>query len=174
LRQLFRRIDKVSGPRWDKRTLLDSLKAAIEAEIAEARKAYEHARETSVVSDGRMQSRYDTMGVEAAWKADSLNRTIQEKSKELLLLERVPLVSKPLRAAVGTIVGVGPEAGEIEAAYFILPAAGGHTLGVNSSLAVTTVAFQAPLAQALVGLSAGDRAPLPGSGRDDRVVLCVE
>ena len=158
----------------DKRRLLGAVIQAVKEEIESLKVAYKHARETSIVSPTRMQSRYDTMGVEAAWKADTLARSIKEKAQALEYLERVPLSSGPLRAAVGTVVAIGPDGGQVREFYFILPAGGGQRIHLaDGTPEVVTITFQAPLAQNLVGRRVGDAIESKGGQGSEDIIHAV-
>ncbi|MCU1265693.1 MAG: hypothetical protein JWM21_2011 [Acidobacteria bacterium] len=141
----------------DKTALLEGIIRTLEEEIKTLRASFDEAKLTSIEAPGRMQSRYDTMGVEAAWVADGLAKSIEEKAEGTYRLKNVRLPDSPERVSIGCIVGIGPEGSAIENLYFILPACGGMSIPIdNSNLTLQTVMLQAPVARALIGKSLDD------------------
>lgn len=141
----------------DKSALIAQMVTDIEKEVAELQKSYEHAKETKAVSPGRMQSRYDTMGVEAAWLADSLAKNIDEKRRSIAALRSMNLATPRSRVVLGSVVGVGPEDGGADVYYFIVPSSGGNRYrphGAGPEILAVTV--HAPVAQAMIGAGVGD------------------
>ncbi len=97
------------------------------------------------------------MGIEAAWVADGIAKNLDSRRESLGLLSNLRLPVEPTRAALGCIVGVGPEGGQIEALYFVLPACGGLEITVSGDLPMLrTVMTRAPIAKELIGKSLGD------------------
>jgi len=141
----------------DKWTLVSQMVADLHREIADLQKSYEHAKDTKAVSPGRMQSRYDTMGVEAAWLADSLANNIEEKRRSVAALQSLNLATPKHRVVLGSVVGIGPEYGDAEAYYFIVPSSGGNRYRVDGVPGdVLAITVHAPVAQAMIGTSLGD------------------
>ncbi len=132
---------------------LDRLRSGIAAQAAGKRE-----------SATRMQSRYDSFGVESSWMADGLSRNWVERAEALARLQALKLPAGPAAAAVGCVAGLGPAGGAAVDFYFLLPVAGGLTLlPPDSPVEVYTLALQAPLAQKILGKKPGDLIPVaPG------------
>ena len=62
----------------DKIHLIEKLTTMLKASIEGQQKSFESARQASVDAPGRMQSRYDTTGIESAWVADGLAMALRE------------------------------------------------------------------------------------------------
>lgn len=135
----------------DKAKILEQLVQELDNELRQLRVAYEEARRTSVEAPGRMQSRYDTMGIEAAWVADGLAKNFEEKTLALQTLRQSPLPEKPERVTLGCIVGVGPRDGSVDALFFILPACGGMVVSADGAdLKVQIVTPSTPIGRGLI------------------------
>lgn len=146
-----------------KRKLVDQLVAELTAEIEKLKAGFQEARQTAIESPGRMQSRYDTMGVEAAWVATGLSKTIHEKQQALASIKNLRTDPIPDRITIGSLVGVGREDSQVRSYYFIVPSAGGITLALAELPApIRTLTIGAPAAIALVGRDVGDEVRMPG------------
>ena len=140
----------------DKEALLAEIIRQLEDEIKKLRESFEEAKLTSIEAPGRMQSRYDTMGVEAAWVADGLAKSLEEKVEGVYRLKNFKLPENPEKVSLGCIVGIGREDAGVENLYFILPACGGMNMVIDNNAIVQTVMPQAPVARALIGKSLED------------------
>jgi hypothetical protein len=140
----------------NKEALLGEIIRKLEAEIKKLRESFEEAKLTSIEAPGRMQSRYDTMGVEAAWVADGLAKSLEEKVEGTYKLKNFTLPENPEKVSLGCVVGIGPEDGGVVNLYFILPACGGISITVDNNMIIQTVMPQAPVARALIGKSLDD------------------
>ena len=154
----------------NKTTLLGEIIQKLEAEIKQLRESFEEAKLTSIEAPGRMQSRYDTMGVEAAWVADGLAKSLEEKVEGVYKLKNFRMPEDPERVSIGCLVGIGPDNGDVESIYWILPACGGITIPIDNNLTLQTVMPQAPVARALIGKSLDDEV-MARRGKTDDVVL---
>lgn len=154
----------------NKTALLQEIIHKLEAEVKQLRESFEEAKLTSIEAPGRMQSRYDTMGVEAAWVADGLAKSIEEKVEGVYKLKNFRMPEDPERVSIGCLVGIGPENGDIESVFWILPACGGISVPLDDNLTLQTVMPQAPVARALIGKSLDDEVSAR-RGRTDDVVL---
>ena len=155
--------------------LVSQMVTDLQNEIMDLEKSYEHAKETKAVSPGRMQSRYDTMGVEAAWMADSLAKNIEEKRRSISALRSLNLTTPPNRVVLGSLVGIGPEKGETEAFYFIVPSSGGNKYRLDDiGTDVLTVTVHAPIAQEMIGTSVGDYVDVRHDRAEADVVKRIE
>ena len=141
----------------DKRKVFEWVVERLEQEIGQMKTGYEEARRTSIEAPGRMQSRYDTMGVEAAWVADGLARNIEGKLQSLSVLRAFNLPASPPRVALGCIAGVGHDMKATEAAYFLLPGCGGLVIPAEvSSYEIRVITPQSPIGRELLGKAVGD------------------
>jgi hypothetical protein len=154
----------------NKTALLAEIIHKLEAEVKQLRESFEEAKLTSIEAPGRMQSRYDTMGVEAAWVADGLAKSIEEKVEGVYKLKNFRMPEDPERVSIGCLVGIGPENGDIESVFWILPACGGISIPIDDNLTLQTVMPQAPVARALIGKSLDDEVTAR-RGKTDDVVL---
>jgi hypothetical protein len=163
------------SPAIDKSKLVAAIVASIEKEIAQIKVGFEEARLTSIEAPGRMQSRYDTMAVEAAWVASGLSKTIAEKASAMHALRHMELPTSPKRVRLGCVVGVGPEGGEVAALYFIVPGGGGMSLPVDgTALTVQTVTAGAPSSRALISKELGDEVEIrKNTDEPDTILLLV-
>ena len=148
----------------DKRMLLATLVARVEATLAELRAGYGAARDAVLSTPHVMKSKREVFGQESAYLANALALNIQEREHELRTLRTVRLPVGPDRAALGCLVGVGAEGGESEALYFILPACGGMEISAEAcGPAVRVVTPATPIARALLGKSLHEDVVLPGT-----------
>ena len=159
----------------DKTKILEYVIRETESEIDKLKAELAHAKHAKLEAPGRMQSRYDTMGIEAGWMADSLAKALGEKSAALIALQKFSLPTTPPRVAPGAIVGLGPRGGAVEDYYFILPAAGGASYKVqDSQLEVAVITPQAPIARSILGKTVGAEVPGPGLRPSSRTILFLQ
>jgi hypothetical protein len=143
-----------------KKPLLDQVISLCQSELDLLRSGIAAQAAGKQESATRMQSRYDTFGVESSWMADGLSRNWLERVHALALLQALKLPVSPAAAAAGCVVGLGPAGGSGVDYYFLLPAAGGLTLKLpDSSVEVATLALKAPLARKIFGKKLGDLIP---------------
>lgn len=146
-----------------------------EAEIQRLETGLAHAKHAKLEAPGRMQSRYDTMGVEAGWVADSLTKTISEKSEALAILRRFQLPVQPSRVVPGSLVGLGPKDGEPDDFFFVLPVSGGITYtSEGPPIEVLVITPQAPIARGLLGKTLGEEVRTPSSPGGSRLILLLD
>lgn len=139
----------------NKTSLLSELIDLIRSDIAEQRKSFDFARQTSIDAPGRMQSRYDTMGVEAAWVADGLAKSLNEKEMHIVRLQKIQINESPKNVCIGSIVVISSDDSSPQEHYFILPVASGYKLQAEN-LSITTLTPLTPLGKVLVGKEVGD------------------
>jgi len=140
--------------------LVEHLIAAMRAEISELRRSFEQARETTVTAPCRMQSRFDTKGVEAAWVADGLARALKEKDRQIAELERFRPDNGNGKVAIGSVVELLHAEGGGREIYFIVPAGGGREIE-SCRLVIKTVTSTAPLGNAMIGKKDGEEVVIP-------------
>lgn len=143
----------------DKMNLKELLIRMIKADIEKQRQSFESARQASIDAPGRMQSRYDTMGIESAWVADGLARAIQEKVLNLKYLETFQWDESPVCVGIGSIVKILSSDSPDPEYFFILPVLSGYELCENG-LTVTTLSPETPLGKVLIGKKAGEKIPV--------------
>jgi transcription elongation GreA/GreB family factor len=146
----------------DKGLLLAALIAQVEAKLAELRTGYGAARDAVLSTPHVMKSKREVFGQESAYLANALALNIQERELELRTLRnlRPPLDSQ--RVAQGCVVGLGPEDGEPEEFYFLLPVCGGMEVPAQGGGGVVRVITSGtPIAKALLGKAFGDEVALP-------------
>lgn len=139
----------------NKKNLIELLITTIKADIEKQRKAFESARHTSIDAPGRMQSRYDTMGVESAWVADGLAKALNEKESYIKRLETFQFGVSSDRICVGSIVGILSSESSIIEYFFILPVASGYKLQ-EKDITITTLTPATPLGKTLIGKQVGE------------------
>jgi len=140
---------------FDKKNLLTQLISLIQADIEKQRKSFEFNRRASIDAPGRMQSRYDTMGIESAWVADGLAKALNEKEKCIDRLLTFKFNEFYTKVCLGSIVVVSDyESSSIEY-YFVVPVASGYKLR-EKDITLITITPSSPLGKALMGRQAGE------------------
>ena len=144
-------------PQINKTQLLQRVIAAVQADLDRLKSGLELAKAAKFESATRMQSRYDTFGVESSWVADGLATNLSERQEALRQLENFKLPEKPQWVSVGCIVGLGSADGELEDLYFILPAGGGIVLPLDFHPGeINVVTPQAPIVRKMTNRRLGD------------------
>jgi hypothetical protein len=113
-------------------TLLDILSRELNTLIVQ----YESTKFDSIDAPHRMESRYDTSGVEAAWLADGLAKRIQEKRKLITQISNFSLDSVKIldKVVPGCIVETSGINSKSKKYYFLLPfSSGGYTLNSDGA-----------------------------------------
>ena len=139
----------------DKKELLSCLILLIKDDIEKQRRSYESARNASIDAPGRMQSRYDTIGVESAWVADGLAKALNEKEMFINRLANFRLDEVGDKVSLGSIIGISTEGTSLLEYYFMLPVAGGYKLQVGDKTIITLTPIT-PLGKTLIGKQVGD------------------
>jgi hypothetical protein len=112
--------------------LLDILKKELDFLVAQ----YESAKFNSIDAPHRMESRYDTSGIEAAWLSDGLAGKIQEKRKLITQISGFSLeaVNVSNKVIPGCIVEAVEKNTGAKTMYFLLPFnSGGYTLNADGT-----------------------------------------
>jgi transcription elongation GreA/GreB family factor len=139
----------------DKIHLIEKLTTMLKASIEGQQKSFESARQASVDAPGRMQSRYDTTGIESAWVADGLARALREKESNLKCIEAFRYPESAAYAKIGSIVKILSSDSPDYEYFFILPVLSGCELHENGTT-ITTISPETPLGRALIGKKAGE------------------
>lgn len=148
----------------DKSKVLELLLASLDEETARLRGEYEVARHTSIDAPGRMQSRYDTTGIEAAWVASGLAASLNEKVRALTVMTSFRLPEHCETVVLGAIVGLGTPPDKLRFIFFLLPAMGGTSVTLPSlQVPIRVVTPASPLGQRLLGNEVGDLIAVNGS-----------
>lgn len=140
---------------FDKKNLITQLICLIQADIASQKTSFEFVRQTSIDAPGRMQSRYDTMGVEAAWVADGLSKSLNEKEMYIVHLQKLQFNESSKHVCGGSIVAISSDDFSSLEYYFILPVASGYKLQTNDFTIVTLTSLT-PMGKALMGREVGE------------------
>ena len=157
----------------DKTKLLAAVLRIVEAEIEHLQTGLAHARHAKLEAPGRMQSRYDTMGIEAGWVADGLVKTLGEKQESLRLLTQFQFPTETKRVGLGSLVGIGSRNGLPQDFYFVLPGAGGASITwENNEISIVTP--QAPIARKISGKIFGDEIILDPLKKESQVILLLQ
>jgi|GEM_PF-2044655 hypothetical protein len=139
----------------DKKSLLQQLISLIQADIEKQKKSFARAKRESADAPGRMQSRYDTMGIESAWVADGLAKALNEKELSLRRLQTFMFSNSTPDVRLGSIVVVSSLDSSALEYYFILPTASGYKLQDQGSTIVTLTPIT-PLGKLLIGRRVND------------------
>jgi len=161
-------------PQINKAQLLERVIAAVQADLDRLQAGLELAKAAKFESATRMQSRYDTFGVESSWVADGLATNLSERLEALRQLRNFKLPDDPRVAGVGSVVGIGPSGGEVENLYFILPAGGGLVLPIDGPPGeINVVTPQAPIARKLANRRLGGEPGGAASAPPETAVLLL-
>lgn len=134
----------------NKTHLKERLITMIKADIEKQLQSFESARQASIDAPGRMQSRYDTTGIESAWVADGLARALREKESNLKCLEAFHWTESNTYVSIGSIVKILSSDSPAPEYFFVIPVLSGCELYENG-LTITTLSPETPLGSALMG-----------------------
>jgi hypothetical protein len=157
----------------DKVKMLAIVIQIVESEIEQLQTGLAHAKHAKRESPGRMQSRYDTMGIEAGWVADGLCKTLGEKMESLRLLNQFRFVAETNRVGLGSLVGIGSRNGMAQDFYFILPGAGGVSITWEDN-EINIITPQAPIARKISGKMLGNEIMLDQKKLESLAILVLE
>lgn len=161
-------------PDIDKKQVLELLKERLSAELEKAQKRARDAVDGATHEENRAEGDKDMRATEASYVARGISGRVVEMEDALLRVNALELVSFPpgARIAISALVELVHD--ERRFHYFLVPAAGGERLQVNG-VEVQTLTTQSPLGKALLGLTEGDDAELPGRpGEAPRLYEVVE
>ncbi len=147
----------MSASQADKGELLKAVIAEVEQGLRRLGSGYAVAKQATLDSPHVMKSKREVAGVEASYLANALAGNIQEREYWLRTLRAFHLPRAPERAALGCLVGIGPEESPAERYFFILPVCGGMEIPLpEDGPVVRVVTPEAPVARALIGKGLGE------------------
>jgi transcription elongation GreA/GreB family factor len=147
----------------DKKALLAELVARLDAELGRAQKRARDAADGATHEENRAEGDKDMRATEASYIARGHSGRVNELEEALARVSTLELLAfEPgARIAVSALVELDHDSRRLH--YFLVPAAGGERLSVGGA-EVQTLTLQSPLGKALIGLSEGEDAELPGAG----------
>ena len=141
----------------NKEHIIDYMIKKLEKDLEKSKSFYERTRQEAANAPGKMVSRYDTMGVEAAYLADGIAKRTDQLKQELSIIRflRIPKTNGEIRLC--SVVGTeDAKTGEFET-YMILPTgAGGEEFDYEGTM-ITVISPNAPLSQSMFGKIKGDK-----------------
>ncbi len=140
----------------NKTHLKERLITMIKADIEKQRQSFGSARQASIDAPGRMQSRYDTTGIESAWVADGLARALREKESNLRCLESFHWSESTTYVSIGSVVKILSSDSPAPEYFFVVPVLSGYEFFENG-LTITTLSPETPLGSVLVGKKGGEK-----------------
>ncbi|GAB61726.1 MAG: hypothetical protein DWB56_00640 [Candidatus Jettenia sp.] len=143
----------------DKTNLKEQFIRMVKTDIEKQRQSFESARQASIDAPGKMQSRYDTMGIESAWVADGLGRALREKELNLKYLETFQWTEFRICVGIGSIVKILSSDTPDPEYFFVLPVLSGYELCEND-MTITTLSPETPLGKVLLGKKTGEKIPV--------------
>lgn len=153
----------------DKKQVLAALKQRLETELERAHKRAKDAVDGATHEENRAEGDKDMRATEASYVARGISGRVVEMEEALLRVNALELVSFPEGARIAVSALVELAHGDRHFQYFLVPAGGGERLKIGA-IEVQTLTTQSPLGKALLGLSEGDDAELPGrAGEPARV-----
>jgi transcription elongation GreA/GreB family factor len=148
-------------PDIDKRAVLEALKQRLEAELERAHKRAKDAAAGVTHEENRAEGDKDMRATEASYVARGISGRVVEMEEALLRVSAIELLSFEGGARIAMSALVELAHNDRTFHYFLVPAAGGERVQLGG-VEVQTLTTQSPLGRALLGLSEGDEAELPG------------
>ncbi len=148
----------------DKARLLQSIIAALEAELTLITRAAQSAREEAIDEESRPENQYDMHSQEAAYLAEGQARLageIRDHLDHYRALDPSALHARQ-SIALGALVTLQPLSGPSRR-YFLGPRAGGMEV-LDRDGPVLLITPASPLGRQLLGRKVGDQVELPGKG----------
>jgi len=151
----------------DKTRVLQVLKERLEAELARAHKRAKDAAEGATHEENRAEGDKDMRATEASYVARGHSGRVLEMEDALRRVAALELVAFGPGDKIAVSALVELDQGGRRTRYFLVPAAGGERIEVDG-VELQSLTTQSPLGRALLGLSEGDEAELPGRGVGER------
>jgi hypothetical protein len=141
--------------------ILNIVISTINDEIERLKTSFEASKNLSIDAPNRMQSRYDTMGIEAAWLSDGLAKKIEERKKELNILKSIQDAEISDVIGIKSLIELKDDSNNKISKYFLLPVAGGIKINYMGN-EIMTISKDSPIAKELFGKKEGDSIELNG------------
>jgi transcription elongation GreA/GreB family factor len=154
-------------PDIDKKALFETLRSRLEAELARAQKRAKDAADGATHEENRAEGDKDMRATEASYVARGQAGRASEMEESLLRVSALELLSFAPGAKIAISALIELLHDDKRLSYFLVPAAGGERLQAGG-LEVQTLTPQSPLGRALLGLTEGDEAELPGRQAGER------
>jgi hypothetical protein len=142
----------------DKTVLLENLLDILNKELTTSVAQYESSKFNSIDAPHRMESRYDTSGIEAAWLTDGLAGKIQEKRKLIAQVTNFShnAVKITNKVAPGSVVEAVEKNTGTKHLYFLLPfSTGGYVLN-HDGAEITIVGIGSPIGKQMLSKQLND------------------
>jgi transcription elongation GreA/GreB family factor len=160
-------------PDLDKKQLHALLKEHLEQELDKAHRRAKEAVDGATHEENRAEGDKDMRATEASYVARGISGRVIEMEEAKLRVGALELLSFEGGARIAMSALVELAHNDRKFYYFLVPAAGGERLRLGA-VEVQTLTTQSPLGRALLGLSEGDEAELPGRpGEPSRVYEIV-
>lgn len=139
----------------DKTRVLAALRHELEAQLALAQAAQQHAQAGATHEESKPENDKDTRAIEASYLARGQARRVVELEEAVVKVNAlVPRAfGDELPVALGAVVQLEHAAGSLW--YLLAPAGGGLSITVGN-LVLTVVTPQSPVGRALLGRRLGD------------------
>ncbi len=145
--------------------------SALQDNLAKTEAAAQFARETATAKENAAENKYDTLGLEAAYLAESQSARVAELKGDLSALEKLSRMKSTDRCAVGSLETLADASGN-RRSILLSPCQGGLNVTVNGQL-VQLVTLSAPVGKALLGAQCGDDVVLFGQEQVLELVALV-
>jgi transcription elongation GreA/GreB family factor len=153
---------------FDKRSLMQAVLAAIDAECATIASSVNVATDGATSEESKPEGKYDTRALEASYLAGAQAERLRELRASREFLANLPIKN------FGPDDPIGPSAivalkyqqqSQQKLFYFILPQGGGHIV-TNAQQKITTLTPQSPLGRAINGKQVGDEIAVETRGEE--------
>ena len=156
-----------------KRELVDGLRATLDAELANMRRAAADARAAATHEEAKPENDKDTRALEASYLAGAQAARVRELEASLKLLDQLApleLEGKPIQATA--LVTLEDEDGA-RTTFWLAPVGGGTSLA-SSAGPVQVLTPQSPLGKQLLGRTEGDVVEIRGkAGLREMTIVSV-
>jgi hypothetical protein len=155
----------------DKRSLLQAVLAAIDAECATIASAVTIATDGATNDESKPEGKYDTRALEASYLAGAQSERLRELKASRDFLAGLPIKTFASGHAIGPSAVVTLEQEEQKSLYFFIPMGGGHCVNAAHHK-ITTLTPQSPLGRAINGKRAGDEFTIEINGQERTYFIC--
>ncbi len=140
----------------DKSSVIDSLKASLQAQHSRAVAAAESAAEGATGDDTKAESKYDTRGLESSYLAAGQAGLADELARIIGVIDRFDFRDFSATDPIETGALVKVEFEGDENWYLIAPGGGGMTFDSSDGEPATVIGPETPLAMRLYDKKAGE------------------